>query len=54
MIKALFITFLLQLIISQDVFEGYVLYTPQGGGGPGGGGNSNQISYWIHRYIVKV
>jgi len=45
MIKALFITFLLQLIISQDVFEGYVLYTPQGGGGAGGGGNSSSTSY---------
>ena len=33
------------MILSQDVYEGYVLYTPQGGGGPGGGGNSNQTSY---------
>ena len=32
MIKALFITFLLQLIISQDIYEGYILYTPSGGG----------------------
>jgi hypothetical protein len=32
MINILFITFLFQLVISQDVYEGYVLFTPGGGG----------------------
>ena len=42
MIKIFFIL-LFQIVLSQEVYEGYVLYTPQGGGGGGGGGSTSYL-----------
>ena len=43
------------MLISQDVFEGYTLFTPGSGGGGGGGAttylkdnNLNNIQTWSH------
>ena len=43
MTKILLLILSLQLSLNQEVYEGYVLYTPQGGGP--GGGNSGSTSY---------
>ena len=39
----LLLILLFQIVLSQEVYEGYVLYTPQGGGGGGGGGGMIEL-----------
>ena len=52
----LIIVGLTSLLLSQDVFEGYTLFTPGGGGGGGSAttylkdNNLNNIKTWSHSY----
>jgi len=53
--RFIFLSGLITMLISQDVFEGYTLFTPGSGGGGGGGAttylkdnNLNNIRTWSH------
>jgi len=53
--RFIFLSGLITMLISQDVFEGYTLFTPGSGGGGGGGAttylkdnNLNNIQTWSH------
>ena len=54
MLIKIFLISLCQLVYSQDVFEGYVLFTPGGGGGGGSAttflkdNNLNNFQTWNH------
>ena len=46
-IKYIISTLILTAAYSQDVFNGYTLFTPVSGGGPGGGSNNNSTTYLV-------
>ena len=52
--RFIFLSGLITMLISQDVFEGYTLFTPGGGGGGGSAttylkdNNLNNIQTWNH------